>query len=113
MATNPNSKVVRRGFRPRFSFMSFQKRLPYGSNINKSAMTWLKQKWPGVLLILFLLGEFVYSKDWFFIQILLYVLVLKVLFEADLTNTLRLYLLTAIWGTFISAFGLAIYGNFI
>ncbi len=76
-------------------------------------MEWLKEKWLSVLLIVFLLGEFIFSKDWFFIQILFYVLMIKVLIEVDLPKNLKIYLQIAIWGTFISAFGLAIYGNYI
>lgn len=75
-------------------------------------MKWLKEKWISVLLISFLLGEFIFSKDWFFIQVLFYVLIIKVLLEAKIAKDLLVYLQMAIWGTFISAFGLAIYGNY-
>jgi len=75
-------------------------------------MNWLKQKWFNVLIIAFLLGEFIFSKDWFFIEILFYVLIIKMFLEADLSKNLWVYLSIAIWGTFFSVFGLAIYGNY-
>ena len=76
-------------------------------------MTWLKENWFKLLPIVFLLGLFVYYKDWFFIEILFFVLAIKIFSEAILPKNLRIYLLVAIWGALASVVALAIYGNFI
>lgn len=76
-------------------------------------MTWLKQKWLYVAVILFLIGEFIFSKDWFFIQALFFGLLVKLFLQVRLPKNLRIYLQIATWGTVISAFSLAIYGNYI
>lgn len=76
-------------------------------------MTWLKEKWVYILPTVFLLGEFIYQKDWFFIEILFFALIIKTFSEASLPKNLRIYLLVAIWGTLASVVALAIYGNFI
>lgn len=76
-------------------------------------MKWFKQKWLYVVLILFLIGEFIFSKDWFFIEALFFGLLVKLFLDVNLSKNLRAYLQLAIWGTVIASFGLTIYGNYI
>src|SRR3989338_6948825 len=76
-------------------------------------MTWLKENFGGVLGIAVLLSLFAYHKDWFFIEVLLFMLIMKVFNDVELPKNLRIYLLLAIWGTVILYFGLTSLGNFV
>ena len=75
-------------------------------------MIWLKENFQGVLGIALLLGLFAWHKDWFFIELLFFILIMKLLVDVEMPKNLRIYLLFAAWGTVILYSSLTIFGNY-
>lgn len=69
-------------------------------------------KIPYVVLIIIPIALFIFHKDIFFIEILLYGMALVVLSFAKLPKPIVSYLQLAIWGSVICGIGLILYGNY-